>query len=157
MAGDRRRQFVRRRPLQPEHQVPQAAHLELVLRESLGVAPRVPGDVAVGALGVRFAQQAVPARQRVQRARGGDQKEPVPHEVEFVDHLRAQQRHQVREHAVTEARKRLLAQRGAADDRTALQHHDIQPGPGQVGRGDETVVAGADDDRVEAAAGAGRI
>ena len=81
----------------------------------------------------------------------------MPYQVELVDHLRTQQRHQVREHAVPEARERLLAQRGAADDGRAIQHHDIQAGPGQVGRGDQTVVAGADDDRVEAAAAAGRI
>ena len=41
-----------------------------------------------------------------------------------------------------------LARRRAADDRAGLEHERAQPGLGEVGRGDQPVVPGADDDRV---------
>ena len=41
-----------------------------------------------------------------------------------------------------------LGRRGAADDRAALQHNDLQPGRGEIGRGDQAVVAAADHDDV---------
>ncbi len=52
-----------------------------------------------------------------------------------------------------EAGRELLRRARAADDLPPLDHHGPQPGPGEVRRGDEPVVAGADDDDVEAAAG----
>ena len=145
---DRRRQFVGRRTLQPVHQMAHAAHLELVLEQRLGIAARVTGDVAVCPLRIRLAEQAVAPRQRVQGARGGNEEQTVAHQVEFVDDLWPQQRNKVGEHAEPETREGLLAAGGAADLGRGLQHHDVEAGTGKVGRGNQTVVAGADNDRI---------
>jgi hypothetical protein len=42
----------------------------------------------------------------------------------------------------------LFADRRTPEDVAALEHEHLASGPGQVGRAGETVVTGADDDRV---------
>jgi len=41
-----------------------------------------------------------------------------------------------------------LGRRRTADHRAALEHHDAQPGAREVGSAGETVMPGADDDRL---------
>ncbi len=72
----------------------------------------------------------------------------MPRELEVADDLGPQQTHHIRENRESEARENLLADRRASDHRTPLEHQYPAARPGEVRGGHETVVAGADDDRV---------
>ena len=71
-------------------------------------------------------------------------------ELELADDLRPKERDDVGGDAETEAGHDLLGDRGAPEDVPALQDDGAQPGPRQVRRADEPVVAAPDDDRVVA-------
>ena len=43
---------------------------------------------------------------------------------------------------------KLFGDRSAADNRAALEHGDLQARRGEIGGGDETIMAAADDDDV---------
>ena len=78
-------------------------------------------------------------------------------EVEVAQDRRRQQAHHVGEHRDLVLRSpRLLGDGGAADDVAALEHDGALAGAGEVGRGDEPVVAAADDDGVVPIAAVGR-
>ena len=128
----------------PRHEEERAA----VVVVGLGVADREAGDFAPGAVVVGVAVEAVPVGQRGESALERQDGKPVAGQVELADDLRAHQAHHVREHAVAEAREDLFGDGGAADERSRLQHADIQTGTRQVGRMDEAVVAAADYDDV---------
>jgi hypothetical protein len=69
-------------------------------------------------------------------------------ELELLDHLGAQQAHDVGAHRVAEARVELLGDRCAAEHVPALEHERLAPRLCEVGRAGQAVVAAADNDRV---------
>ena len=87
-----------------------------------------------------------------QPVRGRQPQLVVPdHRVALDQHVRAGAG------VVPEARQgQLLGDGVAADDRLLLEDDDLEPGGGEVGRADQAVVPGADDDDVGAAAHAAR-
>src|SRR3954464_14310241 len=78
--------------------------------------------------------------------------EPVRRQVELLHDPAAQERQRVRARGCAHARPQLLGDTGAADDVAPLEDLDRQPRGGEVGRGDEAVVACAYDYRVRHAA-----
>jgi hypothetical protein len=70
--------------------------------------------------------------------------EAVLRQLELPDDLRAEQGNDVRGHAEPEAGKDLLGHRGTAEDVAPLEHHDLEAGPSEVGRGHQPVVPAAD-------------
>ena len=77
---------------------------------------------------------------------------PCSRQLELADDLGPEERHDVREDREAEAREDLLGDRRAAEDVAPLEDQRLHPGPGEIGRADEAVVAAADDDRVVALA-----
>ena len=69
-------------------------------------------------------------------------------QLEVPDDLRAEQADDVAEDREAEAREDLLGDGGAAEHVALLEDQCLQPGTGEIGRADETVVATTDDDRV---------
>jgi hypothetical protein len=69
--------------------------------------------------------------------------------LEVAHDLGAQQRECVCARRGAHAGPQLLGYTGAADHVAALEDLDLETSPGQVGRGHEAVVAGADHRRVE--------
>ncbi len=70
-------------------------------------------------------------------------------QFEVADDLRAQQAHDVGILREAVPGEDLARAGGAADPVVAFENDDLLAGAGQVGRGDQAVVACADDDRVE--------
>ena len=68
--------------------------------------------------------------------------------LELADDLGPQQRHDVGEHREAEPGDDLLGEGCAAEEVTTLEHQDLEPGSGEVGRVHQPVVAAADHDRV---------
>ena len=75
--------------------------------------------------------------------------QPVPGEVEVAQDLRPQEGQRVGPRRGAHTGPQLLRHACTADEIAAFEDLDLEPGPRQVGGGDEAVVAGADDDRVE--------
>ena len=67
---------------------------------------------------------------------------------EIADDCRVQKRDGVGGDGIAEAGMKLLGHRRAADLRPALEHGDFEAGHGEIGGGDEAVMAAADDDDV---------
>ena len=123
------------------------------------VVKRLPGvELVVGAgqpakrctrriARVGLDQQALLAVRGVRRGGPRSQLEPEP---EVLDERIGHQAHEVGEprQSGVEVVERTRTHRGSADVIEALEHRDQEPGAGQVGRGDEGVVATADDDDV---------
>ena len=68
--------------------------------------------------------------------------------IEVPDDLRVEKRDRVGCDGIAEAGVEFLGDRGAADDRPALEHSDLEPCGGEIGRGDKAIVTPADDDDV---------
>ncbi len=104
-----------------------------MVRPGDAVASRRPGHVVLRRIEVEVAQ-----------AVGG--------EVEFVHHRRGAEREMVAVADVDRRAGELLAGRRSADVGPGLEHQRAQAGAGEIGRGDEAVVASADHDGVEVVA-----
>ena len=117
----------------------------------VGVARRVAAQLAARLVGIGPGAEVVAVVERRDGALERQDLEPVPRQVEVADDLGPQQAHDVGEHRELEAREDLLGHRGAADQRAPLEHQRLAARARQVGRGDQAVVAAADDDRVVAA------
>ncbi len=76
--------------------------------------------------------------------------QPVPLELEVLDHLRPQHAEHLGGAGDAVARHDLVGDAGAADPVVALDAERRQPVARQVGGGDQPVVAGANDDGVVA-------
>src|SRR5207245_2684443 len=117
----------------------------------LGVAPGElrhlpPHEGLVGA-----EQQVAAVGERREGGRVARQQlEAVPLQFEIPDDLRAQQAVHIGGRGHFKPRPQLFRDAGAAHHLAALKHQHPPPRPGEVGRGHETVVAGADDDDVVA-------
>ena len=74
---------------------------------------------------------------------------PCLGELEIMDDVGSQQAERVGERGEVEPRDQLFGDRRAADDVASLDDQRLQAGLGEVGAVDQTVVAAADDDRVE--------
>ena len=137
-----------------------ARHVEeraAVVVVGLGIAHREAGDLAPGAVVVAVAVEAVAVRQRSEGALERQDGEPVTREVQFADDIRAHQADHVREHAVLEARKDLLGDGGASQQRPRFEHAYVEARAGQVGRVHEAVVPAADHDHVVFACHRGQL
>ena len=119
-----------------------------VLVVGLGVGGRVAVDLAPRARVVAHAPEVVAVRHGREGAVEGQDLEPVPRQVQLADDLGPQQRHHVRADRELEAGEDFLGHGRAAEHVAALEHEHLLAGAGQVGGGDEAVVAAADDDRV---------
>ena len=69
-------------------------------------------------------------------------------QLEVADDLRAEQADDVAEDGEAEAREDLLGDGRAAEHVALLEDERLQPGAGEIGRADETVVTATDDDGV---------
>ncbi len=109
----------------------------VVSRNEAAVARGIPRVDEDSALGVR----------RVGRVRGVAPAAEVDAQAEIVDDALGQQAHEVRvaRQPGVDPRPRQLRHRGAADVGEPLEHDDRASCAGEVGRGDEGVVASADD------------
>jgi hypothetical protein len=144
-AEDVRRRVVEQRADRLAH----AVEVVVVALVGVGVARGVPPDL-LQVLGVVVAEQEVVAvARRVERRRHHQRQEAVPHQVELVDDLGAQQAQRVGERREREARRHLLGDGGAADEVVLLQDQRPQAGLPEVGGVGEAVVAATHDDRVE--------
>ena len=68
--------------------------------------------------------------------------------LELLDHLRAQQAHNVGTHGVTEARMQLFGHSRTAEHVTTLEHQRLAASLGEIGGAGQAVVATADDDGI---------
>ena len=117
--------------------------------DRLGVGGGELGDlgVAAGAVGGQLQRAPVGVGDEVRALRV--HLVAVALELEVAQDRRREQAHDVGEHRDLVVRPpRLLGDGGPADDVPAFEHDGALAGAGQVGRGDEPVVASPDDDGV---------
>ena len=136
---------------QSQHGLDEPRHLGhgfVVLVVHGGVAGRVPRDLATRVLVIVGPPQVVAIRHRRERAVERQNLEAVPAELQLLDDLGTQERHDVRAHRELEAVEHFLGHGGAAQHVTAFEDQDLAARPRQVGGGRQPVVAAADDDRV---------
>jgi hypothetical protein len=69
-------------------------------------------------------------------------------QLEVGGDLRVEQADGVGRHRIAKAGVEFLGHRSAAHDLAALDHLHAQPAHGEIGRADEAIVAGADDQNV---------
>ena len=95
---------------------------------------------------------AVLAKRGLHPGIAGDHPEPEVREFQVPDYGRPQHARDVGRGGHAAARRSLrvdlLGDGASAHDRAALDHQHAAAGPGEIGRGHEAVVAGADDDDV---------
>src|SRR5919107_3357726 len=72
----------------------------------------------------------------------------MPLQVEIADDLRTEKAVHVRGGRNLEAGPQLLGNARAAQNLPALQYQDLDSGTSEVGSGDQSVVAAADDDQI---------
>ena len=135
-----------------EHEAAQhrgdAAHFRLVFP----VARRVPGaelaDFRFGAAGSRKEIASVREGKKILHA-ALDDGEPALGELQVADHLGRQKTDGVGRARIAKTRVKLLGHAGAADHTAALENVHAQSRHAEIGRADQPVVTGADDDGVE--------
>jgi len=69
-------------------------------------------------------------------------------EPQLADHLGIEEAHRIGRRRVAKGWCELLGDRGAADERAALEHPYFQAGAGEIAGADQAVVSAADDDDV---------
>ena len=127
--------------------VGQALEPRLIRREPFGVAGGEFRHLRPGA--PRPGLEVAPVGQGEEiRQRALDQLEAVAMEVEIADDCRAQKRDRIGGDGIAEAGMEFLRRRGAADLSAPLEHRDFEAGGGEIGGGDQSVMAAADDDHV---------
>ena len=115
--------------------------------EPVGIARGKLRDLLARAPAADFEIAPVIERQEI-RDLALDDAQAVLGKPQIGDHLRVEQRDRVGGDRIAEARMEFFRHRGAADDGTPLQHHDLQPGHRQIGGAGQAVVPAADDDGV---------
>ena len=126
-----------------------AHHIARVAVVGLGVALRVPRDLAAQRIVVVVERQVTAALHHGAAALVRDHLQAVLRQLERAHDLRAQQAAHVRAVRVREVLVQAPAHRRAADVRAALEHQHLEAGAREIAGRHQAVVAGADDDRVE--------
>ena len=129
-----------------------------VRREACGVARAELRDLAAVEVGIRPEQERATVEKRRERRRlAGEHLEPVLGEAQVAHDLFAKEAVDVGGRRDAEAGEGLLGHAGPADQVATLEYEDTQPGPGEVARRHQAVVARAHDDRVVVPATHARI
>jgi len=121
----------------------------LVAGQGLGIAggelrDLLPGQLFVGS----HEQEATVGKRRERRGAARQQLKPVAGQLEVADDLRPEQAVHVGGGGHLEARPQLFRHARAPHHVAALEHQHPLPGAGEIGGGDEAIVAGPDDDDV---------
>ncbi len=82
------------------------------------------------------------------RERTLDHPQAVIGELQLANDLRIEQAHRIGGRGVAKAGREFLGDRGAADERAALEHPHLETGAGEIAGADEAVVSAADDDDI---------
>ena len=123
--------------------VGQAREPRLVGVETLGVGRREFRHLGLGVSRRRLQIAPVGQGEEVGERAIDDPEAKAP-KIEVADDGRVEQRDRIGGDRIAETRMKFLGRRRAADDRAALQHEDLQPGRGEIGCGDQGIMAASD-------------
>ncbi len=126
-----------------------AHHVARIAVVGFGIALRMARDLAAQRIVIVVQRQMAAALHHGAAALVGNDLQPVLRQLQRAHDLRPQQAAHVGAVRVGEVLVQLPAHRRAADEGVALQHQHLESGARQIAGGDQAVVAGADDDRVE--------
>ena len=96
-------------------------------------------------------QITIAGKRKKIRERPRNNGETVMRKMQIGDDLRVEQADRIARRRISKSRMEFLGDRGATDDRTALEDAHRCPAGSEIGGADEAVVAAADDDDVESA------
>ena len=118
-------------------------------RQLVGVGVRELGDGAasVGGVAAHLKRAAVVERQEIGHP-PFDNAQAMIGQAQIGDHPRVEQADRVGGQRIAKAWMKFLGDGGAANHRAGLQHPHVEPGAGQIGGGNQAVMAAPDDGHV---------